>query len=167
MSSVPLIAALDDLSESPNRRYAARRTLSLVLPGSTPSGIQARVVVHDISRTGLLVETNAKLAVGEELQVVLPQAGDTNAVVLWSSGSFFGCQFTDAISPAAVSAAVLQSPPPTAETTKPAEPSLPQWQAAGAEQPEHRYPLSNRLRIIAGLAVGSWSLILVGANLIF
>jgi hypothetical protein len=40
----------------------------------------------------------------------VPEGGPSSAIVMWNSGRFFGCQFQGRISPASVSAAVLQSP---------------------------------------------------------
>ena len=40
------------------------------------------------------------------------EAGTAQAQVAWSSGRFFGCKFSDPISTAAVSAAMLRSPGP-------------------------------------------------------
>lgn len=95
-----------DAPES-DRRRAARRVLRL--------GVGAAgdwVTVRDISLTGLLLETSSAMAVGARFELELPQAGATTAVVAWSSGTFYGCEFDRPISQAALSAAVLQSPYP-------------------------------------------------------
>ena len=48
------------------------------------------------------------------IEVELPHAGKIDAEIVWSSGEYYGCQFTLPISPAALSAAQLQSAPETA-----------------------------------------------------
>jgi transcriptional regulator with XRE-family HTH domain len=69
------------------------------------------VVVHDLSETGLLLQTSGQLSVGERIEVVLPHAGATEANVVWASNEFFGCRFEKRISRAALSAAQLLSGP--------------------------------------------------------
>ena len=105
-----LLAHLEPLDSTGNRRSAARRTLRLQALGTTSSEPDADVVIHDLSRTGLLIETSAGLAAGERIDVDLPEAGPTEAKVVWSSGRFFGCRFKRPIPPAALSSAILRSP---------------------------------------------------------
>jgi transcriptional regulator with XRE-family HTH domain len=68
-------------------------------------------VVHDLSATGLLLETSIELAVDERLEVELPEATNARARVIWKSGNLFGCQFTSPLPRAALSAAQLLSSP--------------------------------------------------------
>ena len=92
-----------------DERSAARRTLRLEV--STSSSQDAtEALIHNLSETGLLLETSAELEVGEALQVELPQAGTTTAIVVWARGSFAGCEFAKRVSKAAVSAALLRAP---------------------------------------------------------
>ena len=79
------------------------------------------MLVKDISGTGLLIETDAQLKVGEIFLVDLPQSGSTEARVVRQDGTMFGCEFLMPISPAVLSAAVLQSSVPG---TPPAGPHL-------------------------------------------
>jgi hypothetical protein len=51
------------------------------------------------------------MLVGAIFEVELPHAGKVEATVVWNSGEFYGCQFELPISPAALSAAQLQSQP--------------------------------------------------------
>ena len=105
-----ILAELDLEPEAAERRGSARRRLWLVSEGMIPSSARARVVIRDLSLTGLLIESSAPLSVGEQLSVDLPQAGAVEAIVMWDSGRYFGCKFTRPISAAAVSAAQLMSP---------------------------------------------------------
>lgn len=93
-----------------DRRRSHRRPLALQLPSSSASGDGVLVVVHDLSSTGLLLETAAKLKVGSRCTVELPDVGARAATVLWNSGRYFGCQFDVPISKGAVSAALLKNP---------------------------------------------------------
>jgi DNA-binding XRE family transcriptional regulator len=86
-----------------------RRMLRLEAEGVTAAGDAARVLVHNISTNGLLLESEIALAAGERIDIDLPHAGTTPARVIWTSGSYFGCQFDGPISPAALSAAQLRS----------------------------------------------------------
>src|SRR4029450_4627975 len=74
-------------------------------------GTGSDVRIHDVSETGLLIETAAELAVFDDLEIELPEVGFTPALVVWTSGRFYGCQFKERISQAAISAALLRSPP--------------------------------------------------------
>lgn len=86
-----------------------RRKLQLATRGALPSGNSAEILVHDISTTGLLLESPLELAMDERISVDLPQIGNVWARVIWSSGKLFGCQFHTPISNAALSAAELRS----------------------------------------------------------
>jgi hypothetical protein len=92
------------------RRGSARRRLQLVTEGTTPSSKHARVIVRDLSVSGLLLESSLPLSVGEVLAVNLPEAGAAEATVMWDSGRYFGCKFTRPLPTAVVSAAQLLSP---------------------------------------------------------
>lgn len=101
-------AHFEDLPQSGITPRDQRRKLLLEARGSTASGAAA-VLVHNISTTGLLLESDAALADGEAIEIELPHAGGTRARVVWTSGRLAGCQFDSPISPAALSAAQLQS----------------------------------------------------------
>jgi len=120
---VPLLAELRTDARTGDERGAARRTLRLEVQTSTAEDT-AKTRIHNLSEKGLLIETTADLAVGETIQVDLPNTGVTAAIVIWTNGSFFGCEFKLPVSKAAVSAALLQSPaewsgPPGALTYTP------------------------------------------------
>lgn len=87
-----------------------RHKLRLEAQGSTEAGGATRVLVHNISTTGLLLETRMAMAIGDRIDLDLPQSGMTSAKVIWISGNLFGCQFDSRISSATLSAAQLQSP---------------------------------------------------------
>ena len=49
--------------------------------------------VHDVSSTGMRIESRADLAVGDAITVGLAGAGATRAHVVWKRGNEYGCQF--------------------------------------------------------------------------
>lgn len=103
---MPVFAHFHDLPQEGERRRSARRALSL---GAGAGG--ASVTIRDISLTGMLLETPTPMLVGAGFEVELPHAGKVAVAVVWNSGEFYGCEFEYPISPAAVSAARLQSEP--------------------------------------------------------
>lgn len=162
------ISAQLQITPAADRRGWTRRSLSLV---SSLQKTGNDVTIHDVSATGLLMETAAELDVFDDLEIELPEAGFTAAVVVWSSGRFYGCQFKVRISQAAISAALLRSPP-SERGDSPLELRLPD----PALQPEvveelgfegalgeGKASLSVRLRCIIGSAVFLWALIIWAA----
>ena len=61
-----------------SRRAAPRRKLQL---GSTLSEGGHDVVIHDLSATGVLLQTSARLEPFDDLEVDLPEIGATSAFV--------------------------------------------------------------------------------------
>ena len=107
-----------------DRRQDSRRKLSLLARGAQPDGTGIAVRIHNISGTGLLFESDVKLAAGDRIEIELPHAGDITAVVIWASGRHFGCQFEGPVSPATLSAVELKSAiDPQAGIEAPADPA--------------------------------------------
>lgn len=103
------------------RRDAPRRTLRLGVPGHFGDGGGSAVTVHNISATGLLIETASLLDEGELFAVDLPEAGEQSAEVVWASAPMYGCRFAGRLSTAALSAAELQSDVVESGPTQPIE----------------------------------------------
>jgi len=101
-------AYLDALADGRKRR-TARRKLHLNAQGAGSAGADIQVLIHNISLSGMLIECDASLAVDDQIEVDLPHAGVVTTIIIWVSDNLFGCQFATPISPAAVSAAQLQS----------------------------------------------------------
>ncbi|MDE8654393.1 helix-turn-helix domain-containing protein [Novosphingobium album (ex Liu et al. 2023)] len=104
-----IAAHLDETAQPAGGRREPRRNLRLETLGALASGEAANVLVHNVSTTGLLVESDIALTVGEAIALELPEAGATLAHVIWTSGRLFGCQFDTPIGTAALSAARLRS----------------------------------------------------------
>ena len=126
------------------------------------------MTIHDISNTGLLLETKVHLTEGQRLDVDLPEIGLTQAEVVWASERFFGCRFDTPVSKAAVSAALLRNPAPSGDPVSEER----AWQALG-RQLEGAEPaaatdqlsFSNRMRVIVGASLGLWAAILWAVGL--
>lgn len=103
------IPAHFDQSPKQGTEREPRRTLQLETRGETAGGAPAEVAIHNISATGLLLETATPLAEGEGIAIDLPHSGLTRAEVVWASGRLYGCAFAAPLSQAALSAAQLRS----------------------------------------------------------
>lgn len=140
--------------ENKSRRASPRRTLRL---GSTIAKGGVDAVIHDLSATGVLLQTAAKLRVSDELDIDLPEVGATNAVVVWQSGKFYGCEFSRRIPKAAISAALLRNPIAPALRTAQSLATAPDPdlddQATGLS-------FGTKLRVILGASIALWAIIL-------
>lgn len=106
---MPIFGHFLPSAPSADKRHDARRKLSLLARGLQHDGTGIAVQIHNISGTGLLFESDIKLATGDRIEIELPHAGDIMAVVIWASGRLFGCQFEGPVSPATLSAVELKS----------------------------------------------------------
>ena len=153
--------------QSWDKRGSRRRRLSLE---TSLQGSGDEASVHDISSTGLLLETVAELAPFETLEINLPEAGTTQAVVIWNSGRYYGCEFKEQVSQAIVSAALLRALPAGAPDVQPPidlqhdefRDELDEYHQDAEEQ--EKAPLGVRLRVILGSAIILWALIIASAT---
>ncbi len=106
-------AQFDILPKGENQRGTARHQIRLRVRGGAVSGGASDVLIHNLSTTGMLIESTAQLTVGDEIAVDLPEAAKSVGRVVWASEQFFGCVFDRPLSTAAASAAKLRSEPPT------------------------------------------------------
>lgn len=106
-----LLAQFEEVGAERERRNSNRRSLRLTIAASLPESQDSAVEIHDLSETGILLETAASLSPGQVFQILLPLAGAVDSIVMWNSGRFYGCQFHQPVPRAAVSAALLQSAP--------------------------------------------------------
>lgn len=156
-------------------RGSIRRKLRLSAVSYSSATAQSSALIHDISRTGFLMQTSAALSAHEQFEVQMPNVPAVDAQVIWNSAGFFGCRFIQPVSQAFVSAALLRSPPP-APAGHAASDGVPA--AADERLAEDRFashdinPLERdgahnqfspgaRLGIIVALAVASWLLVLM------
>lgn len=124
-STMPMLAHFEDIPLDPQHPRAPRRQLRLESEGSTGSGQTARVLLHNVSATGLLIESEVDLVADEQIELVLPQVGNASARVVWMSETFYGCRFDTPLSASALGALELQSPPTAARAPTQTEDSFP------------------------------------------
>ena len=103
-------AALEILKAT-GRRRTDRHELKLKATGTQGTVGATDVLIHNISKSGLLLETEAQLSAGGKIIIDLPEMDGREATVIWADGTFFGCSFDRPLSPAVVSAAKLRSEP--------------------------------------------------------
>ena len=115
-----LLAQFEQSDDAAERRGSARRGLKLAITASVANSPELGVTIHDLSETGLLLETPLSLAAGQTFQAFLPLAGAVETTVVWSSHQFHGCQFAERVPRAAVSAALLKNAPEV-DSAKPPE----------------------------------------------
>jgi hypothetical protein len=154
-SNVGKVARLESLNPG-EMRGSAR--VKLRLSTSLPERGEP-ATIHDLSATGVLIESATQLAPFDELLVELPHAGSIAATVIWASGRFMGCQFHETISKAALSAALLRN------DYKQGHPELitvdhDHEDETEVEWEDERFSLTIRLRVILGSSIVLWALIL-------
>ena len=94
-----------------DKRNFRRHRLILEVEARDSRPTSGTVTVYDISNTGLLIETNSSLSIGEMIEVQLPLVGFQTAEIVWTSGHLVGCKFSHALTQGAVSAARLGAGP--------------------------------------------------------
>ena len=104
-----IAAHLENLADIAGKARHPRRTLRLETHGFAASTGATSVLIHNVSATGLLLESPVALETGERIEIDLPLAGVSPAKVVWASGQLYGCQFDTPASPATLSAAQLRS----------------------------------------------------------
>jgi PilZ domain len=144
-----LSAQLETNGPEIDRRTSDRHVLRLRVPGSTPSG-GVPVLIHDISTSGLLIQTEAGIDVGTLLDIHLPEVGAQSATVVWNRDRFFGCEFQSPLSKAGLSAALLKSYAGQEDRT-----AAEAFEAYSTEA--DKLPRNSRLMIIIALALASWA----------
>jgi PilZ domain len=149
-----MIHARLETFETNSRRASPRRKLCL---GSSLAADGQDVVIHDLSATGVLLQTTAKLATFDDIEVDLPEVGPTHAFVVWSSGEYFGCEFARPISSAAISAALLRNP---AASPQPRATKDLGVLELDEEAPSSELSLSTKMRVIVGTSIALWAIIL-------
>jgi transcriptional regulator with XRE-family HTH domain len=95
------------------QQRADRLRLNLAVEGAVAPGQGTEVIVHNLSVSGVLIETAADLMMGQDITIALPEAGDVVASVVWQSERLYGCRFRQPLPRAALSAARLRNPLPS------------------------------------------------------
>lgn len=96
-------------SAGPERRINRRHVLLIEVAISVAEqGSDASV--HDLSTTGLRIETDDPLEVGEQLTIELLGETTVEATVVWNSDRSYGCRFVSPVPQGVIGAIVLQAP---------------------------------------------------------
>jgi hypothetical protein len=104
-----LLAHIASPPEATDRRRTERRTLRLDAAAHS-STQETAVIIRNLSRTGLLIETDAFFALGETFILILPELGAAPARVVREEGRSLGCEFLSPVPASAISAALLKAP---------------------------------------------------------
>lgn len=157
-----LEAVLEQHDAAVESRATARRALKLAVRSQSPAAGELQVVIHNISRTGLLLEApQGSLAVGDGLFLEVPEDGTVESKIVWESGRFFGSKFRSPVSQAAVSGALLQGQPRTAASSAGDIGS-----DAGIARDAKFFPELD-LSVALAITLLLWGAILAGAYLVF
>ncbi|HET6524191.1 helix-turn-helix domain-containing protein [Sphingopyxis sp.] len=106
------IHAMIEQKKDAGARGAARMHMRLETLGSLGGRQGTAVIIHNLSATGMLIETTSDLDIGQRIAVTLPEALDCTATIVWRSEALAGCRFDRPLSRAALSAAQLRNPLP-------------------------------------------------------
>ncbi len=155
-----MLARIESVETVHDRRRADRHLLRLEVPGATPERTGAAVLIHDLSLSGLLIESSAELPAGAKLEIELPEAGLTRATVVWSTGRYLGCRFDTPLLPAAISAARLKNAFGGAPLFAREADSVVEDPGAPAVSEGDARRLG-RLRLVGALAIAAWTLLLI------
>lgn len=104
-----LLAHIAVPTESPERRRTQRRTLRLDVSARSSTD-DSTVIIRNLSRTGLMIETDAAFGVGETFLLLLPELGAAPARIVRGEGRSYGCEFLSPVPASAISAALLKAP---------------------------------------------------------
>ena len=110
---MPIHAMIEKQGTAGSARGAPRMHLRFEAPGSVDGSQGTVVVIHNLSATGMLIETASDLAIGQRITVALPEAPDCAATIVWRSEMLAGCRFDQPLSRAMLSAAQLRNSLPT------------------------------------------------------
>ena len=110
---MPIHAMIEKQQAAGTARGALRMQLRFGVPGSADGIPDMVVIIHNMSATGMLIETASDLAIDQRIIVALPEAPDCAATIVWRSERLAGCRFDHPLSRAMLSAAKLRNPLPS------------------------------------------------------
>jgi len=159
------------IEASPDVRGRVRRKLFLRSDTVVAGSPSTTATVHNLSETGLLIETDVELSVGDSIEVDLPRAGLKSAKIVWTDDRLFGCSFAGEISTATVSAAVLRgsflSSSENPELVGDPDPEIDPVQGDGTD-PDAELSPAAIFWTIAGLVILSWGIVgALGASVVW
>ncbi len=116
---MPINAAIVREDAETGQRRDERIQVLFELPGSGAPEDGIRAIVHNLSVSGLLLETEFALVLGQTFRVTLPEAGNVSATVVWQSEAYVGCSFDRPLTAAELAAVQLHFPPPEKDEAEP------------------------------------------------
>ena len=152
-------------AKTSEQRVSNRRVLRLEAQVAMPAG-HGGIEVHNLSRTGMLVETATQVPVGTLIEVKLPCGTAHRAEVVWADEGLFGCRFEQPLSKSTLSAALLRAAPQVPEEKETAHSQdsalamlREHWvfEHETASTGDRKLPLGKRLWVIGGLALAGWA----------
>jgi len=170
------MASLPDLQPDADadRRAVPRAGLSLGVSLFGPNGGAAiPAAIQNLSATGFLAQLPGDGEIPAELEVGLRDGRRRRAQIVWRSGALVGCNFTEPLNRADLSAARLRSeirqleeerglpllPDPPEAVSRPREQDGHDWLIEAETRHEEKWPLRKRLLFIGAAAVLPWAAI--------
>jgi hypothetical protein len=131
------------------------------------------VVIHDISRTGLLLQIDEQMGADTELALDLPGIGVASAKIAWSSGNFYGAQFVVPLGPTALANLYSQSKVVWPAFQPAPGPSRRRVETSGAASQAHTtdasegrasgsLPVAVRIQILVIVSLALWAAAIAG-----
>ncbi|GEM_PF-2014210 len=157
---LPKVATLSDTSSGLEKRGAKRRSLKFGYDAIERRG-KTRVLILDLSTTGMRLQTSASFEIGEHIDLVIPEGGPVSATIVREAraeiGKEFGAEFETPITAAAVSAVLLAAPAFTAPIPRE---DAEQWLREAPSRYPEEYEMSGLLfailMVLAALVVGGF-----------
>lgn len=119
--------------------------MAILRDGDEP--VEVRLL--DLTREGCRIESEQPLGPGMTVRLGIAGIGPVDAIVRWSGGASYGCEFTLPLPEGSVTAAVACNVA-----------TLPIGRAIELRRPTLRkWPRAGRTVMLAGLAVGPWIVI--------
>lgn len=138
------------------RRRVERRRLRF-LSQATIGREAVEVQIHDLSPSGLLIETSAHMSVGDVLDVDMPETEPVSAIVVWSRDNLYGCKFVTPVPEMVISAALIKSVPLERDADLPADMFADALD--GIEKEAGGWPGYVRILILMALGVVAWAIL--------
>lgn len=71
--------------------------LALYLAPARKGGREVPVLLHNLSRSGMLVESSHAMNLGDQIEIAFSEMESTSGEITWVGTRLFGCQFSSAV----------------------------------------------------------------------
>lgn len=137
-----------DIDKKHEARGADRFELFTEAEGLLSSRGAEPIVVHNLSATGVLLETETLLHAGQRIHISMSAAEPTAAIVVWTGDALYGCRFEHPISQEMLSTARKHDLLAAAEIASELAPAAKTMPAMAATADSEPLSLSVRLRTL-------------------